>query len=203
MPKILAVLPLLLSSAVAAHPGNLDSSGCHANNSTGDHHCHLQASAATSETFPRQNELRGRVVAVTDGDTIKVLDANNKSHKVRLIGIDAPEKSQPFGTASRKNLEAMVAGQQVLVRSAKHDKYGRILGSVWAQPRDCPRCDKLRYINYAQILAGMAWWYRYYADDQSVEDRSQFESAEREAIASRRGLWADPKPVPPWVWRRH
>ena len=148
------------------------------------------------------HELLGRVVAVTDGDTIKVLDANSTLHKVRLTGIDAPERSQPYGNASRKNLESMVAGRQVLVRFAKNDKYGRILGNVWVQPRDCLPCGKTLYVNHAQILAGMAWWYRYYADDQSEGDRGRFESAEREAIARKWGLWADPDPVPPWVWRR-
>jgi endonuclease YncB( thermonuclease family) len=150
----------------------------------------------------QEHELLGRVVAVTDGDTIKVLDANNTLHRVRLSGIDAPERSQPFGAASRKNLESMVAGQQVIVRSVKYDKYGRILGSVWVRPRDCPPCGKTLYVNHAQILDGMAWWYRYYADEQSEEDRGRFESAELEAIARKWGLWADPKPVPPWVWRR-
>lgn len=150
----------------------------------------------------QEDELLGRVVAVTDGDTIKVLDANSTLHKVRLVGIDAPEKSQAFGGASRNNLELMVAGQQVIVRSVKYDKYGRILGSVWVQPRDCSSCEKALYVNHAQILAGMAWWYRYYADEQSEEDRGRFESAEREAIARQRGLWADTNPVPPWVWRR-
>ena len=150
----------------------------------------------------QEDELLGRVVAVTDGDTIKVLDTNSTLHKVRLVGIDAPEKSQAFGGASRRKLESMVAGQQVIVRSVKYDKYGRILGSVWVQPRDCATCGKTLYVNHAQILAGMAWWYRYYADEQSEEDRGRFESAEREAIARKWGLWADPNPVPPWVWRR-
>jgi endonuclease YncB( thermonuclease family) len=150
----------------------------------------------------QEQELLGRVVAVTDGDTIKVLEANNTLHKVRLVGIDAPERSQPFGSASRKNLESMVAGKQVVVRSVKKDKYGRVLGSVWVQPGDCPSCGKTLYVNHAQIVAGMAWWYRYYADDQSEEDQGRFESAEREAIARKWGLWAEANPVPPWVWRR-
>ena len=131
-----------------------------------------------------------------------MLDANSTLHKVRLTGIDAPERSQPYGNASRKNLESMVAGRQVLVRFTKNDKYGRILGNVWVQPRDCLPCGKTLYVNHAQILAGMAWWYRYYAHEQSEEDRGRFESAEREAVARKWGLWADPDPVPPWVWRR-
>ena len=75
-------------------------------------------------------DLSGRVVGVTDGDTIKVLDSCSIEHKVRLSGIDAPERGQPFGTASTKNLNRMVAGKQVKVESSKSDRYGRILGKV-------------------------------------------------------------------------
>ena len=87
-------------------------------------------------------DLTGRVVAVTDGDTIKVLDSTNTQHKVRLTGIDAPERGQPYGTASRDHLASMVAGKDVRVESKKNDRYGRVLGKVWVQPGDCPTCGK-------------------------------------------------------------
>jgi endonuclease YncB( thermonuclease family) len=147
-------------------------------------------------------DVSGRVVAVTDGDTIKVLDASNTEHKVRLTGIDAPEKGQPYGTASRNHLAAMVAGKEVKVESSKSDRYGRVLGKVWVQPADCPTCGKTLNTNHAQILAGMAWWYRYYAKEQSPEDRGRYESAEDEAKARRWGLWADSNPVNPYDWRK-
>ena len=147
-------------------------------------------------------ELTGRVVGVTDGDTIKVLDANNTSHKIRLSGIDAPERAQPFGRVSTEHLKDMVAGQEVRVELLKYDRYGRLIGNVWVQPRDCPRCGKTLFVNHAMVLNGMAWWYRYYAEEQSEQDQGRFESAEREALARKRGLWADPDPTPPWVWRR-
>ncbi len=105
-------------------------------------------------------DVTGRVVAVTDGDTIKVLDDTNTEHKIRLTGIDAPERGQPFGTASTKHLASMVAGKQVFVESEKKDRYGRDLGKVWVQPADCPTCGKTLDANYAQVLAGMAWWPR-------------------------------------------
>jgi endonuclease YncB( thermonuclease family) len=76
-------------------------------------------------------DITGRVVAVTDGDTIKVLGASNTMHKVRLTGIDAPERGQPYGTASRDHLVSMVAGKEVKVESSKKDRYGRALGKVW------------------------------------------------------------------------
>lgn len=128
-------------------------------------------------------DLRGRVVAVTDGDTIKVLDASNTQHKVRLTGIDAPERGQPYGTASRDNLASLVAGKDVFVESDKHDRYGRVLGKVWVQPADCPTCGKTLDANLAQVTAGLAWWYRYYAKEQSPEDQGRYESAEDEAKA--------------------
>lgn len=147
-------------------------------------------------------DVTGRVVAVTDGDTIKVLDVSNVQHKVRLIGIDAPERGQPFGAASTKHLASMVAGKEVFVESDKNDRYGRLLGKVWVQPSDCLTCDKTLDANHAQLIAGMAWWYRYYAKEQSTEDRGRYESAETEAKVRGWGLWADPNPINPYDWRK-
>lgn len=147
-------------------------------------------------------DISGNVVSVTDGDTIKVLDSSNTQHKVRLTGIDAPEKGQHYGTKSREHLASMVAGKEVIVESDKNDRYGRVLGKVWVQPSDCPTCGKTLDANHAQILAGMAWWYRYYAKEQSPEDRGRYESAENEARKRQWGLWADPKPINPYDWRQ-
>ena len=96
----------------------------------------------------------------------------------------------------------MVAGKEVLVESDKNDRYGRVLGKVWVQPSDCPTCGKTLDANHAQLLAGMAWWYRYYAKEQSPEDRGRHESAEDEAKARKWGLWADPNPINPYDWRK-
>ena len=156
----------------------------------------------TLAVSPAAADISGKVVAVTDGDTIKVLDDNGVQYKIRLVGIDAPEKAQPFGNVSRKHLASMVAGKDVRVETSKNDRYGRVLGKVWVQPRDCPGCGKTLNANHAQILAGMAWWYRDYAKDQSPEDRGRYESAVEEARKRKRGLWLEPDPIPPWVWRR-
>lgn len=112
-----------------------------------------------------------------------MLDQNRVQHKVRLTGIDAPERGQPFGQTSKKYLASMLGGKKVFVESSKNDRYGRVLGKVWVQPADCPTCGKTLDINHAQLLAGMAWWYRYYAKQQSPEDRGRYESAEDEAKA--------------------
>jgi endonuclease YncB( thermonuclease family) len=94
--------------------------------------------------------LTGRVVGVADGDTITVLDANRQQHKIRLAGIDAPEKAQPFGDRSKQNLSALVFDKQVVVESNKQDRYGRTVGKVLVNEIDA---------NLAQVKAGMAWWY--------------------------------------------
>ncbi|MCX2981708.1 nuclease [Halieaceae bacterium IMCC14734] len=141
------------------------------------------------------------VVAVIDGDTIDVIDSGGVKRKVRLSGIDAPEGDQPFGQESRNKLAQMVAGQSVRIEYTKLDRYGRVLGKVWVQPADCSRCGMTLNTNHAQLLAGLAWWYRYYAKEQSPEDRGRYESAEDEAKARRWGLWSDPQPINPYDWR--
>ena len=127
---------------------------------------------------------------------------HNTEHKIRLTGIDAPERGQPFANNSKEHLASMVAGKEVLVESEKNDRYGRVLGKVWVQPSDCPTCGKTLDANHAQLLAGMAWWYRYYANEQSPKDRGRYESAEDEANKRRWGLWADPSPINPYDWRK-
>ena len=138
-------------------------------------------------------DLSGRVVAVTDGDTIKLLDADQIEHKIRLTGIDAPERGQPYGNASRKHLADLVAGKQVSIESDKKDRYDRVLGKVIVDGTDA---------NLEQVKAGYAWWYRYYAKEQSRADRKAYERAEDTAKAEDRGLWADPKPINPYDWRK-
>ena len=147
-------------------------------------------------------DISGKVVAVTDGDTIKVLDADNKLYKVRLTGIDAPERAQPFGNASRKHLATLVAGKDVRIEFSKTDRYARVLGKVWVQPPDCKDCGRTLDANLAQIVAGMAWWYQYYADEQPLQDRERYKSAVSEARKRKLGLWSEPDAIPPWAWRR-
>ena len=146
--------------------------------------------------------LIGRVVGVSDGDTITVLDAERQQHKVRLGGIDAPEKAQPFGQRSKENLSRLVFKKEVAVDWTKRDRYGRIVGKVIVQPSDCLTCPKTLDAGQAQLSVGMAWWYRKYAKEQPPEDRGRYEFEEQEAKARRVGLWQDPDPVPPWEWRR-
>jgi endonuclease YncB( thermonuclease family) len=130
----------------------------------------------------------GRVVKVHDGDTVTVL-AGGGELRVRLVGIDAPERGQPYGSASRRGLAGRVGGRAVKVIEAGIDSYGRTLGRVLVAGTDA---------NAAQVRDGYAWVYRRFENDVALI------AQEAEAKAARRGLWRDPEPVPPWVWReRH
>lgn len=136
--------------------------------------------------------LRGRVVAIADGDTLTILDSARVQHKVRLSGIDAPEKRQAFGNVSRQNLSRMVFGQPVTVNYDKRDRYGRIVGKILLSGAD---------VNIEQVKAGLAWHYKKYQKEQPVQDRGSYANAEEAARGSRLGLWRDASPVPPWEFR--
>ena len=137
--------------------------------------------------------LGGKVVAVTDGDAIKVLDAAKVEHVVRLSGIDAPEKKMPFGQRSKQNLSDLVYGKWVEVEGEKNDRYGRLVGKVLVNGIDA---------NLAQVREGMAWHYKAYQYEQHALDQQVYAEAETKAVAAKQGLWVDRHPVAPWDWRR-
>jgi endonuclease YncB( thermonuclease family) len=136
--------------------------------------------------------IEGRVVGVSDGDTITVLDGTKTQHKIRLAGIDAPESKQAFGQASKKHLSDLVFGKNVTLDCGKTDKYRREVCVVLVNGQDA---------NLAQVKAGMAWWYRKYQKEQTPRQREEYEGAETAAKAGRIGLWQETDPVPPWEWR--
>ena len=146
------------------------------------------ACAAQAET------ITGMVVGVTDGDTITVLDSGKMQHKIRLAGIDAPEKKQAFGNRSKESLSDMVFDKTVNVETEKRDRYGRQIGKVLVNGQD---------VNLVQVERGMAWFYRQYQREQSPNDRRLYEAAEDAAKAGKRGLWRDSEPVPPWDFRHN
>lgn len=137
-------------------------------------------------------QLEGEVVGLSDGDTVTVLDATRTQHKVRLAGIDAPEKSQPFGNRSRQHLADLVFRKQVVVEWSKRDRYGRIVGKVLVSGRDA--C-------LAQVTAGLAWHYKAYQREQSPADQVAYATAEEVARSKRTGLWQEPAPIAPWDFR--
>ena len=137
--------------------------------------------------------LQGKVVGVADGDTITVLDASNTQHKIRLQGIDAPEKAQAYGQKSKQSLHQLIHSQQVTVDFDKKDKYGRTVGKVVLNGTD---------ICLEQIKLGMAWHYKQYASEQTAVDREIYAKAELAARSDAIGLWKDKNPTPPWDFRK-
>lgn len=132
-------------------------------------------------------DFSGLVVRVLDGDTIEVL-FDGRAVRIRLAEIDAPEKNQAFGTSSKQTLASMVFRRTVTVVESGPDRYGRTLGVIFIDGMN---------VNAAMVEQGMAWAYRQY-----VTDKSLFQ-LETQARAARRGLWADPAPVEPWLFRRN
>lgn len=136
--------------------------------------------------------LGGQVVGVADGDTITVLDGQRTQHKIRLAGIDAPERAQAFGRRSKETLSELVFGRHVTVDAEKQDRYGRTVGKVIIDGQDA---------NLAMVQSGMAWHYKTYQREQSPADRMLYADAEREAREASRGLWRDAAPTAPWDHR--
>jgi len=129
----------------------------------------------------------GKVVAVTDGDTIKVMN-HGQAERVRLQGIDCPEKYQAFGKKAKQFTAGMVISKEVTVVAQKKDRYGRTLGYVILPDG--------RNLNRELVQAGYACRYRQFSSDSSLGELAT------EARAARRGLWRDPQPVPPWNFRK-
>lgn len=146
--------------------------------------------------------LMGKVVAVQDGDSITVLDGQKNQHKVRLWGIDAPELKQAFGNRSKQQLSDFVFGKDVEIERKGKDRYGRTLGIVFVEmyPFCKPGgpCFPIKQdVNNLMIMQGMAWWYQKYAPKAE-----QYAKAEKFARDTKKGLWVDENPIPPWEWRR-
>ena len=141
------------------------------------------AAAATPKVI---RDLLGRVTAVHDGDTLTLL-VGTTQHKIRLNGIDAPELGQAYGTRARQFLSALVFGKTVTVRVVDVDRYGREVGDVYVGGV---------LANAELVRAGMAWHYKHYSKDATLAE------LEVQARAEKRGLWADPKAMAPWNYRR-
>nr|WP_246883735.1 thermonuclease family protein [Pseudomonas koreensis] len=132
------------------------------------------------------DNFRGVTVAVLDGDTVEVLTDQHEQRRIRLAGIDAPEKSQAYGQRSKQNLASMVAGKLVDVVDHGRDQYGRTVGSLSVGGLD---------VNAEQVKAGYAWAYTRYNRD------SKLAALEENARRRHVGLWRDSKPIAPWEYR--
>lgn len=138
--------------------------------------------------------LIGRVVSIADGDTLTILEDGRKQHKIRLAGIDAPERAQPFGKRSKEHLSSLVFDRRVIIETDKKDRYRRTVGKVIIDGRDA---------NLAMVESGFAWHYKKYELEQALADRLLYADAEREARKMQRGLWIEPAALAPWDWRRN
>lgn len=132
-------------------------------------------------------EFSGTVVGVLDGDTIKVVH-NLQEERIRLRGIDCPEKGQAYGQRAKQATSARVFGKEVTLRTFGKDRYGRTIAEVIL-----PNGDNL---NQILVKEGMCWWYRKYASGNMTLEELETEARERRA-----GLWAEAQPMPPWEWR--
>jgi len=130
----------------------------------------------------------GKVVSVTDGDTIKVLH-NGKEEKIRLYGIDTPEKGQDFGQKARDLTSALVAGRNVEVELKDVDRYGRVVGLVKVDGQN---------LNELIIQNGYAWVYQQYCKERFCSDWIKSEGIARQ---QKKGMWSSPVVIPPWEWR--
>jgi endonuclease YncB( thermonuclease family) len=133
-------------------------------------------------------EIIGKVVGVSDGDTITVLDDMDQGKfRIRLDKIDAPEKKQAFGNKAKQFLSTLIFGKKVSIRFKSIDNYGRVLGIIY--------CDG-KEINLVMVQSGYAWHYSYY------DKTPAYIQAEKDARAEKKGLWQDPNPINPFEYRK-
>ena len=131
--------------------------------------------------------ISGKVVSVSDGDTVTILDSSNKQYKIRFEHIDTPEKSQDFGQRAKQHLSKLIFGKQVKAVIKTKDRYSRYIATIYLNDTN---------INLAMVKAGFAWHYKAYSKDKT------FAQAEEAARTKKLGLWADKSAVPPWDHRR-
>ncbi len=145
-----------------------------------------QSSASNKQT----NTISGKVVNVADGDTITILNAENKQTKVRLYGIDAPEKAQDFGNVSREHLASLVAGKNIEVVVIDVDQYGRSVGRIKVDGKE---------VAEEMLQSGLAWLYTAYC---KIPGCTRWKELETQAKTAKIGLWANPTAQEPWQWRK-
>jgi len=138
-------------------------------------------------------EWAGTIVGIADGDTLTLLDGSKATHRIRLDGIDAPERTQPYGQRARQSLADLAQGRDARADCPKIDRYGRAVCRVTVDGVD---------VGLEQVRRGLAWHYVKYAREQPASTRRVYAQAEERARAQRVGLWAVAAPVAPWDYRR-
>ena len=161
--------------------------GCEDNDVANAPSVYLPSQSSIISVPTTASRFTGRVVGVTDGDTISVM-RDGKAVKVRLAGIDCPEKTQPYGNAAKQFTSNFAFSKDIAVAITDKDRYGRLVGYVISTDGRC--------LNAELLSAGLAWWYKQYSNDKRLE------AIEQDARNRKAGLWADKSPIPPWDFRR-
>ena len=157
---------------------------------------------AAQEALPDQNntspaealsaidsiEFTGRVSSITDGDTLRIINSQGESQVIRLYGIDAPERDQPYGSQATNALRQKLSNAQVRIVQQDIDDYGRYIGTIYLDERN---------INLELVAQGHAWWYEFFAPTNRELEQAQSDAQDRNL-----GLWNSPKPIDPYEWRR-
>jgi micrococcal nuclease len=141
----------------------------------------LQQNPAPAQT------LTGRAVKIVDGDTFDLL-AEGKTYRIRLYGIDCPERNQPYYRQAKLTLGKLCSNQTLTVKYSGKDRNGRIIGNIYTSSNN--------YINLQMIQQGMAWHFKKYSTEKNLAD------AELKARKEKVGLWKDKQPIAPWEWRK-
>lgn len=142
-----------------------------------------------STCISHADSIKGVVINVIDGDTITLLEKTpeqKRTCRIRLEGIDTPERGQNGYEGAKKYLEKLIWGETVTVQYTRHDRYGRILGEVWY--------GKI-FVNDELVKEGWAWHYKRYSASRKLAFH------EAEARSAKKGLWSEPNPIPPWEWK--
>jgi endonuclease YncB( thermonuclease family) len=146
------------------------------------------------------SRLEGRAVDINDGDTFVLLEPSGRRWKIRIAGIDAPESRQPGGEPSRAHLQQWLQPGGVWIQPIKTDPFARVVARVFVPSRDSTEGDD-EDVALKMIQSGQAWHFKRYRSYQTAQEFERFDLAERDARASGRGLWSDPDPEPPWIYR--
>lgn len=147
----------------------------------------LIASIECKNEIKDPNLIQGHVVGVTDGDTFTLLTKQKKQIKIRLYGIDCPEKGQDFGQIAKQKLSMLIFNKDVIAKRKDTDRYGRTVAIVYDKNNTC--------INEEMLRSGLAWHYIRY------DSNPAWEQMQNGARNKKVGLWAHPNPIPPWQWR--
>ena len=150
------------------------------------------AASPGATALPASTAVEGRVVRVLDGDSLLLRLDDGGVHGVRIAGIDAPEKGQPYADVSRRALLAQLDDRRIRLETIKTDVFGRLVGRVFVDGRDA---------GLVQLRAGLAWHFARYDADLAPAQRRRYAQAERQARLRGLGLWRDPAPMPPWAHR--